>query len=159
MAVDGATFRMALGQFASGVTVVTGMTVDDQPVGLTVSAFSSLSLDPPLVLVCLDKRPAVVAAMVGRPFAVNVLADTQQAISNLFASRQEDRFKAVEWHHSPLGLPLLDGALAHMECQPHAVLDGGDHWIVVGHLVHVTTRHDGHPLLYWQGAYGRLAAR
>lgn len=154
MAVDGSTFRKALGAFASGVTVVTGRAADGEPVGLTVSAFSSLSLDPPLILVCLDKATRSAEALTGGPFAVNILAEDQQAVSNHFASRKDKRFDGVEWQAGEVhGSPLLSGSLAHLQCAPHEVLEGGDHLIVVGRVEAVDVSEEGKPLTYFRGGY------
>jgi len=161
MPVDGSTFRKALGTFASGVTVVTGRTDSGQPVGLTVSAFSSLSLDPPLILVCLDKRTRAMdllhsESLTGKPFAVHILADDQEGVSNRFASRTSDRFEDIAWHPSPLGSPLLTGCLAWLDCSPHAVMEGGDHVIVIGLVEQASVADAAQPLLYFSGGYRRL---
>ena len=149
-----------MGRFASGVTVVTTVDAEGHPSGITVSAFSSLSLDPPLALVCIDKRaPACAAISASGVFAVNVLADDQQALSQQFASRVEDRFSGVAWEAGPAtGCPLLAGTLAAMECRVHEIFPGGDHDIFVGELV-ATSAAEGRPLAYWLGSYGDVTQR
>lgn len=150
-------FRRALGHFATGVTVVTTRDTRERPTGLTVSAFAALSLDPPLVLVCVDHKaqtyPALCAS--GR-FAVNVLSDRQEAVSRRFASSQTDKFTGVAHAVSPLGLPLIEGALVHLECVTVAAHPAGDHTIFVGRVERAAVS-AGAPLLYYRGRYGRLA--
>ncbi len=151
--IDQATFRYVLGQFASGVTVVTTATGEVYH-GITVSSFCSLSLDPPLVLVCIDKRVRSHDALVqAGVFAVNILAQENEHLSRHFASRSEDKFSNVPYHLGETGTPLLDGVLATLECRLHAQLPGGDHTIFVGEVISTTTRDDTDPLLYYRGGY------
>jgi flavin reductase (DIM6/NTAB) family NADH-FMN oxidoreductase RutF len=150
-------FRRVLGHFASGVTVVT--TCDDgaTPVGLTVSAFASLSLDPPLVLVCVDHKAQSYPVVRDRGcFAVNVLTRGQEAVSRRFAStRLDNKFEGVPHRISDLGLPLLDEALAHIECTTVGAHVEGDHTIFVGRVERAGVR-EGEPLLYYRGRYSQL---
>jgi flavin reductase (DIM6/NTAB) family NADH-FMN oxidoreductase RutF len=156
-------FRHVLGSFASGVTVVTTCDRDAQPAGLTVSAFASVSLDPPLVLVCVGRGaqsyPSLAAA--GR-FAVNVLADGQEAISRRFATaspgRAAEKFEGIGWKMGALGCPLIDDALAHLECSTTQTVEGGDHTIFLGRVEAGSCRDEGGgaPLLYYRGRYSRL---
>ncbi|MEX2181253.1 MAG: flavin reductase family protein [Gemmatimonadaceae bacterium] len=157
MSVDPSLFRAALGRFASGVTVVTARDDDGRDVGMTVSAFSALSLAPPLILLCVD-HGASVAPVLDRTmhFAVNILAADQEPISRRFAEREVDRFDGVPFTRGRQGIPLLDGALAHIECRTEARHPGGDHTILVGEVVATTVR-DGEPLIYHRGGYGRWA--
>jgi flavin reductase (DIM6/NTAB) family NADH-FMN oxidoreductase RutF len=156
MAVSNEEFRSALGRFASGVTVVTARGADDQPLGITVSAFSSVSLDPPLVLVCVDKRASLHDHMTeGARFAVNILSEDQELISRRFASKDEDRFNGTAYRDSAQGVPLLDGALASLECRVVCSYPGGDHTIIVGE-VESTNIGDGKPLAYFRGGYVQL---
>lgn len=147
-------FKAALSRWASGVTIVTAA----GPVGMTVSAFSSLSLDPPLILVSLahaaNMHDPVLAA---DGFAVHILEDDQQELSNRFAS-PVDRFDSLVHDIGPFGTPLLHGGVARLVCQKHAVADGGDHTILIGRVVQVDTR-AGEPLLYYRGSYRGLAPR
>lgn len=154
--VSAEAFRDAMGSFASSVTVLT--TLDgDTPVGMTATAFSSVSLAPPLCLVCVDGDasclPAVRASGV---FAMSVLAATQQTLSERFASSVEDRFADIPARVGPAtGCPLLEGAVAQIECRLHDDLPGGDHAILVGEIIGVQTT-DAEPLVYWRGRYGGL---
>jgi flavin reductase (DIM6/NTAB) family NADH-FMN oxidoreductase RutF len=152
-------FRHAMGHFATGVTVVTSVAADGQPVGTTASAVSSLSLDPPLVLVCFDRASQTLAAVRSHgAFVINVLDQSQRQLSANFAQRGP----AVAWDgvpHQPgrTGSPRLHGVLAALECTVEHRLPGGDHEIVVGRVREVaTTENGGAPLLYWRGSYRSL---
>jgi flavin reductase (DIM6/NTAB) family NADH-FMN oxidoreductase RutF len=150
-------FRRTLGSFASGVTVMTALGDDSRPVGVTVSAFSSLSLDPPLVLFCLDKRTAALAPFTeGHHFVVNILADDQRALSDTFAAPETDRFAGVAFETWESGCPVLPGAMANLECRREAVHEGGDHLIIVGRVERVAWHEGRCPLVYAQGAYRQL---
>ena len=156
MAVSHEEFRQALGRFASGVTVVTCKCDLGNPCGLTVSAFSSLSLEPPLVLICIDRRASVYADLKeGSCFAVNVLAQDQESVSRRFASRDEDRFKGIGYREGKTGAPLIEGALAFIECRVVHSYAGGDHTIFVGQ-VEASEVSDGKPLLYFRGGYSSI---
>ncbi|HEY7365100.1 MAG TPA: flavin reductase family protein [Methylomirabilota bacterium] len=151
-------FRRVLGHFATGVTIVTTCDADGRASGLTVSAFTSLSLDPPLVLVCVDHKSQTYPALRERGrFAVNVLTTGQEALSRRFASTQLDKFDGVPYRTSELGLPLLAAALVHLECVTVSTHVEGDHTIFVGR-VERTGVNDGEPLLYYRGRYSRLSA-
>ena len=156
MPFDADQFKKTMSQFASGVSVVTAEEGNDL-YGITVSAFSSLSLDPPLVLICIDKsvKSHDGIASAGH-FAVNILSADQEEVSNRFASRAEDKFAGIETTKGSLGDPLITGAVATMQCRLHSTLDGGDHTIFVGQVVesHVA---DAWPLLYFRGGYRRLS--
>lgn len=150
-------FRAAMGRFASGVTVVTAKAGDGSLAGITVSAFTSLSLDPPLVLICIDKRASIHDRLTeSSHFAVNILGEDQEVISRRFASRDDDRFSGVGFKEGSTGSPLLDGAICHVECRIVHTYPGGDHTIVVGEVESAATV-DGKPLLYSRGGYARLA--
>jgi 3-hydroxy-9,10-secoandrosta-1,3,5(10)-triene-9,17-dione monooxygenase reductase component len=155
--IDAATFRHALGRFPSGVTVVTVRGADGRDFGMTVSAFASVSLKPPLVLVCIgdDATIAGEVAAAGH-LAVSVLADHQDALAQKFADTDADRFADTAVHRGTTGVALLDGAAAHLECAIVARHRGGDHTIVVGEVLAATAVEDGHPLVYQRGAYRRL---
>jgi flavin reductase (DIM6/NTAB) family NADH-FMN oxidoreductase RutF len=149
-------FRRVLGHFASGVTVVTTCDTDSAPVGLTVSAFASLSLDPPLILVCVDHKAQSYPAVRDRGrFAVNVLTRGQETVSRRFASTRLDKFDGVPHRISELGLPLLDEALVHIECTTVSAHVEGDHTIFVGRVERADVR-EGEPLLYYRGRYSQL---
>ena len=155
MAIDEAGFRKAMSWFASGVTVVT-TEARGVPFGTTVSAFCSLSLVPPLVLVCVEKSARIHEAIPkAERFAVNILRAGQEAISNKFASRTEDRFEGIRVREGKLKVPLLDESLAIVECRLHASLPGGDHTIFVGEVVAAEIG-EGEPLLYFRSAYGTI---
>ena len=154
--VDHESFKRALGHFASGVVVVTTRDRGGRDHGMTVSAFSSLSLDPPLVLACIGHDatlagPIAEATHVG----VSVLAERQEVLSQQFARQDADRFDGAEITRGESGVALLDGALAHLECRVVARHDAGDHAIVVGEVIAART-FEGRPLLYWRGAYARI---
>ena len=147
-------FRDVLGRFASGVTVVTA-TSGEQPVGLTCQSFSSVSLDPPLVLFVPAKtsRAWPLIQRSGK-FCVNFLAADQAELSNIMASRGIDKFAEVKWTPSPAtGSPLLDGVLGYVDCTIHAVHEAGDHYVVIGRVLDLATVDGDEPLLFFQGEY------
>lgn len=150
-------FRAALSRWASGVTVVTARGPDG-PVGLTASSFSSLSLHPPLVLVCVGQASFTHDALVqAEGFAVHVLRADQRSWSERFARRGEDRFAGLELETGPYGAPLIDGTLARLVCERHDVALGGDHTILMGRVIRAEVA-DGGPLLYWSGGYRTVGA-
>jgi flavin reductase (DIM6/NTAB) family NADH-FMN oxidoreductase RutF len=154
--IDADLFRAVLGRFASGITVVTAMDASDTPHGMTVSAFSSLSLEPPLILVCVANDATMAPLLaVCTSFAVNVLRDGQEALSRRFAGRIDDRFAGVGYQIGEHGNPLLDDVLTWMECHVVARHPAGDHTILVGH-VDAAVANDGRPLLYYRGGYAQL---
>jgi len=159
MTIDSQVFRQTLGSFATGVTIVTTQDPNtEKPVGLTISAFSSLSLDPPLVLFCLDKRSAShLAFNANGHFAVNILAEDQLELSNRFASKSEDKWSGVEYRPGIGNVPILFGSIAILECTMNKVCDGGDHTIFVGLVESVSVKPDAKPLLYYRGKYETIA--
>src|SRR5438105_8302459 len=153
MPVSKDEFRSAMSRFASGVTVVTAKTESNQPSGLTVSSFASLSLEPPLVLICIDKRASIHDLLVeGRYFAVNVLAEDQEILSRRFASRDADRFSGTGYTEGVTGVPLLNDVLVAVECRIVQTYPGGDHTIIVGEVERATVS-DSKPLAYFRGGY------
>jgi 3-hydroxy-9,10-secoandrosta-1,3,5(10)-triene-9,17-dione monooxygenase reductase component len=154
-------FRDVLGRFASGVTVVTAVS-GGEPVGLTCQSFSSVSLDPPLVLFIPAKtsRAWPLIQRSGK-FCVNLLGADQADVSNTMASRGTDKFAEVKWTPSPqTGSPMLDGAIAHIDCTIHQVHEAGDHYVVIGRVVDLVTddgvegaEDDVQPLLFYRGSY------
>ncbi len=149
---DGRLFRNALGQFATGVTVVT-CDAGDGPLGITANSFSSLSLDPPLILwspAKLSSRYPFFAA--ASHFAVHVLGHDQAELCSAFA-RSGDAFDMAQWSPNDAGVPLIDGCLARFECDTHAEHDGGDHTIMVGRVTRVTMS-EGTPLMFHSGKFG-----
>jgi len=153
---DQGEFRKALGQFATGVTIITAI-ADGEPAGLAANSFTSVSLDPPLVLFAVARTsstwPKIEAA---RKFAVNILGAHQEEVSRLFATKDVDRFAQVDWHLGVGGSPVLHDTLAYLDCEFWAEYDGGDHIIVVGRVLDLGVTHEGSPLLFFQGKYGRL---
>lgn len=145
-----------MGRFATGVTILTVNGPGDRPLGMTASSLASVSLVPPLVSVCVDHQAmlhdTILAASV---FVVNILESSQEALSRRFADRHEERFDGVGYHRSPKGLVLLDGALAHIECDRFASYPAGDHSIIIGRVIGGSTG-EGRPLLYYRGGYGGL---
>ncbi len=145
-----------MGRVATGVTVLTVNGPGDRPLGMTASSLASVSLVPPLVSVCVDHQAELHDTILAAPvFVVNILESRQEALSRRFADRHEDRFEGVGYHRSPEGLVLLDGALAHIECDRFASYPGGDHSIIIGRVIGGTTG-EGRPLLYYRGGYGTL---
>jgi flavin reductase (DIM6/NTAB) family NADH-FMN oxidoreductase RutF len=156
MGIDPREFRRSLGQFASGVTVVTARDAEGRLQGLTASSFCSVSLDPPLVLVCIDNRAEACRALEEAGFfAVSVLAESQEAVSRRFAAGGPDKFAGVELVPGANGAPLVSGALAHIECRLEAAHAAGDHTIFVGEVERLAAA-PGRPLLYHGSAYHRL---
>jgi flavin reductase (DIM6/NTAB) family NADH-FMN oxidoreductase RutF len=157
MPIDDAGFKTAMAHFASGVTVVT-TEHGGKAYGMTVASFASLSLHPPLVLVCIERavktHEAIVAA--GK-FGVSILSSGQADISSRFASRSDDKFAGVDTDRGLLGVPLIRGALTTLECTVRDQLPGGDHSIFVGEVVDARTR-EGEPLLYFRSGYHEMHA-
>ncbi|MCD4525198.1 flavin reductase family protein [Nocardioides sp. cx-173] len=148
------TFRDVLGSFASGVTVVTAVS-NGEPVGMTCQSFSSVSLDPPLVLFIPAKTSRAWPLMqrAGR-FCVNFLAHDQAELSNTMASRGTDKFASVDWEPTEqTGSPLLHGALGYVDCAIHAVHEAGDHYVVIGRVLDLALGGPERPLLFYRGAY------
>jgi len=152
---DAASFRAVLGHFATGITVITAMD-GDEPVGLAANSFTSVSLDPPLVLFCAAKSsttwPRIERA---GHFTVNVLDEHQEEISQLFATRGADRFGQVTWRVGTQG-PILEDVHAFLDCTLEQVHEAGDHVIVVGRVHDLGLTANAGPLLFYQGRYGRL---
>jgi flavin reductase (DIM6/NTAB) family NADH-FMN oxidoreductase RutF len=148
-------YKGALSKFASGVTIVT-VSAGHELHGMTATSFASLSLDPPLVLVCLEKttRTHSLVLMSGA-FVVNVLADQQQSIARVFSEHGLKRFDDLPHRRGPSNAPVLDGAIAWVECSVYRIDDGGDHDIVIGEVLECGAR-PGRPLLYWNRAYRSL---
>ncbi len=154
---DGAQFRQLMGRFATGVTIITCDDAKGGLHGMTANSLTSVSLDPPLLLICVDHRASMLAPLLERRgFVVNVLEQHQEALSRRFAGKHEDRFDGIGYATGRLGMPLLDGALAHLECAFHDAIEAGDHTIVLGRVI-TGTAHDGRPLCYFRGGYAALA--
>src|SRR5438067_3386777 len=154
--IDADTFRATLGRFASGVTIVTGRDAAGHDHGMTVSAFCSLSLDPPMVLFCVDHAASMHGLLLSHPpLGVSVLSSSQEAISRRFADEDADRFDALSLSRAANGAVLLEDALAHLECSITGHHEGGDHTIFFAAVDRAMPR-DGRPLLYYRGGYALL---
>jgi flavin reductase (DIM6/NTAB) family NADH-FMN oxidoreductase RutF len=155
--VDPLLYRQTCARFATGITVVTVVDENRRPHGMTVNSFSSVSLDPPLILVSIDLRNAILGHFLSsRNFAINILAEHQQHLSRQFSSPSANRFIDVEWHLGNLGVPLLDGVLAHLECAVAQTFEAGDHTVLVGEVRYAGYT-DGRPLVYFGSSYESLA--
>ena len=161
MSIDGADFRRVLGHFPTGVSVVTA--VDDEgPAGMAIGSFASVSLDPPLVMFCPAKDSGSWLRMKeAGSFCVNVLGEDQAATCGVFASRAEDKFDDISWTTDATGAPVIPGSIAVMDCELHAIHDGGDHEIVVGLVKSLWTDPDLEdnprgPLVFFQGRLGQF---
>jgi flavin reductase (DIM6/NTAB) family NADH-FMN oxidoreductase RutF len=158
MAVSSDEFRGALARWTTGVTIVTAR-AGERIHGMTVSAFSAVSLEPPLVLVCADKQSNTHPLIAeGRVFAVNILAVGQEQLSNLFASKKDEwrRFDDLAWESAATGAPILPGTVAALDCRLHAAHDAGDHVIYIGLVEWLRLDPTRVPLLYQRGTYGRF---
>lgn len=152
-------FRAALSRFAGGVTVVTTKDAGGRIHGITVSAFSSVSLEPPLVLICIEKAAGSHYAFgESGVFAVNILSSSQADISERFASQLADKFEGVDLDHNGDGIPLIQGCLANLECHLVDTLDGGDHSIFLGRVKHAAL-YEGDPLIYFRSGYHAVGER
>lgn len=152
-----ARFKEALGHFATGVTVVTALEEGD-PVGFTCQAFTSLSLEPPMVALAPAKSstswPRIARA---GAFCVNILSEHQEALSRVFAVSGSDKFKGVEWRQAVRGSPVLEGSLAWVECRLESIHDAGDHELVIGNVIELGVT-EGRPLLFYRGGFGTFAS-
>lgn len=149
MAVDAATFRDALKDFPAGVTIVTSADASGTPVGATVSAFASLSLDPPLIVVCLKRESATVAAIRHRgAFAVHILGHDQAQLALKFASDRSPKFEGLDYAENTPGVPLLDDCPVRLECDLSSEMPGGDHVILVGLVANASNADAFEPLVY-----------
>jgi len=158
MAIDPRELRNVMGHFATGVTIITTKDIFGKPFGLTANAFSSLSLDPPLVLICVDKKVDCYACFdQSKVFVVNILSEGQDQLSTRFATKGIEKFEGVAVRQGTLGVPLLEGAVAHIECTLASAYEGGDHTIYVGEIQSVAASGD-RPLLFFKGKYSRLLA-
>jgi len=155
--ISGPEFRRACGRFATGVTIASVVDRQGVPHGLTVSSFTSVSLAPPLVSICLGEAVTAIAVFRAASFfGINVLKENQQLLSEHFARRGHDRFDGVRWHAGETGVPLIADVLATIECQVERCIKAGDHEIFIGRVVrtHVS---EGQPLLHFAGEYRKMA--
>jgi flavin reductase (DIM6/NTAB) family NADH-FMN oxidoreductase RutF len=153
-------FRSACGLFPTGVTVVARTLSDGSPYGMTVSSFTSVSLSPPLVLVCIDKSARFLQDLpAGAAISINILSEQQQHLATRFANRKdEDRFAGAQWHTGWHEVPLLDGVVATFGCLVTQVLESGDHFILIAEVFDIQ-RHKGSPLVWCDRNYHALPAR
>lgn len=155
---DASLFRRTCAQFATGITVVTTLDSHSHPHGITVNSFSSVSLEPPLVLVSIDLRNAILGHFIATSwFAINILAEHQEHLSRRFSSASENRFVDLEWQPGLAGTPLLEGVLAQLECSVVKTFEGGDHTILIGEVRRASYR-EGKPLIFFDSGYRKLAA-
>lgn len=157
MTMDPADFRVTMSHYPTGVCVVTTTTSEGNAVGMTVGTFTSVSLDPPLVGFFPDKKstswPRI--ARTGQ-FCVNLLADTQEDVCRRFATREPDKFADVVHRFSERGLPLVDGAVAHIECSIHTIAEAGDHFLVLGEVNAMALGRPASPLVFHKGDYAQV---
>jgi flavin reductase (DIM6/NTAB) family NADH-FMN oxidoreductase RutF len=149
-------FRQVMGNFATGITVITTRDANGKPYGLTVNSFTSVSLDPVLVLVCLDNRLSGLRAFKdSERFGVSILSEHQEELSRMFAKKDTERPSGI-YFEGKLGMPLLQNSLAVMECKTVEVYAGGDHQIFLGEVENAEVMQPDHPLLYFRGKYQRV---
>lgn len=158
MSIDIQQFKKTLSLFPTGVCVITCQDTNSKPLGITVNSFNSVSLNPPLILWSINKdtHSADVFTSVEH-FAVNMLADEQNNLSNQFASNVADRFNAVDYHVNAYNTPILGGVVAYLQCKHWQVYDGGDHHIIIGEAIHSFADAGKSALLYYQGNYASTA--
>jgi flavin reductase (DIM6/NTAB) family NADH-FMN oxidoreductase RutF len=158
MSIDGREFRDALGFFATGVCVITANPEGHEPFGMTVNSFASVSLDPPLILWSLQNNSEMYEAWVkSRKFAVNILRQDQQPLASRYARKGDHSLEAADYTLGATGLPVLPNSLVSLECELSATHPGGDHLIIVGHVLEMENRENGEPLLFCAGGYRELA--
>jgi flavin reductase (DIM6/NTAB) family NADH-FMN oxidoreductase RutF len=155
--LDPALYRRTCARFATGITVVTVVDENGHPHGMTVNSFSSVSMDPPLVLVSIDLRNAILGHFLSSPyFAINMLAEHQEHLSRRFSSPSENRFHGVEWRPGEFNVPLLEGVLAQLECSVARIFEAGDHTMLIGE-VRLASYTEGKPLVYFNSSYRNLS--
>jgi len=156
MTVDQHTFRALLGRFASGVTVITIVDANGDDRGMTVSAFCSVSLEPPLVLMCIDHAASIYQPVsAASQFTVNILSEGQEALARRFAGPHPDRFDGIGFSRGGNGIAILGDVLGHLQCKVIAKHVSGDHDIIVGEVEEAMSD-EGRPLLYYRGGYAQL---
>jgi flavin reductase (DIM6/NTAB) family NADH-FMN oxidoreductase RutF len=154
--VDGAQFRRACGRFPTGVAIASVLDDRGTPRGLTVSSFTSVSLDPPLILICLGHQVTEIDAFrASAHFGINVLAEGQRDFAERFSRKGQDRFDGLKWRRGKTGVPILAGVLAAIECAVRQRITAGDHDIFVGEMVRARVAH-GTPLIHFASHYRRL---
>lgn len=156
MSLDPDAFRAVMGRFASGVTIVTATDESGEDHGMTVSAFASVSLEPPLIVVCIDQTASMHDTLINISyFAINILASTQEAIARRFAATGAQRFEGIGYRHGENGAPILNDVLAYIECRRISSTTTGDHTVIIAETV-ATAMRDARPLLYYRGGFAQL---
>lgn len=157
MSIDGRELRNALGRFATGVTIVTAIAKDKRAMGMTANSFSSVSLDPPLVLWSLQRSSDVYGVFAGpQYFNINILSTEQQALSNQYARKEQHELEPEDFSAGKYGAPVIRHALVTFECELETTYEGGDHLIIVGRVRDMHERPSGEPLLFYSGHYREL---
>ena len=160
MTIDTKELRFAFGNFATGITIVTSLDADGEPLGITANSFSSVSLDPPLVLFSVDRGAySLEAFQISRRFAINILSTDQEDMSNRFAKASVDKWSGVDFETWETGCPILTGSLASFDCRTWQTYDGGDHVIFVGEVEQMSLNTDREPLLFFRGRYDRVLGK
>ncbi|WP_270167206.1 flavin reductase family protein [Paenibacillus sp. SYP-B4298] len=159
--MDARTWRSTMGQFATGVTIITTIDEDGQPLGMTANAFTSLSLEPPMALICVDRGSSTLPKLIAAgKYCVNVLGASQQALSGSFARKGgSEKFQGIAYERGELDLPVLQGCLTSIECEISDVLEGGDHLILLGRGIRIhpsEAASQAEPLIFYQGSYAKL---
>lgn len=160
MSIDQREFRNAVGCFATGVTIITTLDSNGERVGITANSFSSLSLEPPLILFCVDAKINSFDAFEScENFNVNVLREDQKDISNNFARSSDDKWVGVNHGYGENGCPSFESSIAVLECKKHAIYEGGDHLIMVGEVTRIDSDDDNdcRPLLFYKGSYASIS--
>jgi flavin reductase (DIM6/NTAB) family NADH-FMN oxidoreductase RutF len=160
VSIDPAIFRQVLGSYPTGVAVITALDGEGDPAGMVVGTFTSVSLNPPLVGFLPDKKSSTwpLIEQAGR-FCVNILASDQQAVCRQMAAKGAERFTGLEMVISDHNLPVIVGSIGRIECTIHSVTEAGDHWFVLGNVLHMETTRDEDPMLFHRGRYGGFAER
>ena len=157
MSLESRELRNALGRFVTGVCLITTVSETQEPLGMTANSFSSVSLDPPLVLWSLQNNSDVYACFASpRYFAINILSSEQQAYSNQYAKKGQHLLQSAHFRPGKYGAPIIRHALATFECELYATHDGGDHRIIVGRITDMHQRPTGEPLVFYSGGYHEL---
>ena len=149
-------FRRVCSKYATGIAILTVLDSRGAPQGMTANSFTSVSLSPPLILVCIDRQTSILSSFKpGTRFGVNVLQEEQKELSTWFSRSGHDRFSGIAWSAGETGAPLLQGMLATIECEVTQMIEAGDHVIVIGAALHATWR-EGQPLVYFNSSYQSL---
>lgn len=149
-------FRRVCSKYATGITILTVLDSRGAPHGMTVNSFTSVSLSPPLILVCIDRQTSILSHFrPGTRFGVNILHEKQKELSTWFARSGHNRFSGLKWTPGQTGAPVLSEVLATIECEVTQIVEAGDHAVVIGEALHATWR-EGQPLIYFNSSYQSL---